>query len=174
MPSTETVLPDLADLDRPALERCSRRPACLASARARCSAGSTRGETDFARMTDLGRDAARRLAEAVPHQRRRPRTRDRSADGTQKFLLRLADGRRIEVGVHPRHAEADVLHLEPGRLRDGLRLLPDREDGVRPQPHAGGDRRAGPRPRRRDSAFATRPSTSSSWAWASRCTTTTR
>jgi 23S rRNA (adenine2503-C2)-methyltransferase len=55
-----------------------------------------RGVTDVAAMTDLRRELRERLARdfavrtpAIVH-------RDRSVDGTQKFLLRLADGRTIE------------------------------------------------------------------------------
>ena len=65
----------------------------------------------------------------------RPRARGRPAD---------------RVGVHSRHAVDDLLHLDPGRLRDGVRLLPDRQDGPGPQPHGRRDRRPGARARRRD------------------------
>ena len=55
-----------------------------------------RGVTDFAAMTDLGRALRARLARdfriATPAIARR----DVSEDGTQKFVLRLQDGRQIE------------------------------------------------------------------------------
>ena len=73
----------------------------------------------------------------------------RLEDGTQKFLLELADGTPIESGLHPGHAGADVLHLDAGRLRDGLRVLPDRQDGPDPAPDRRRDRRPGPRARAR-------------------------
>jgi 23S rRNA (adenine2503-C2)-methyltransferase len=102
VPSTETALPDLADLDRPALERLFE-AAGLPRFRARQVFRSIyrKGETDVARMSNLGAAAqaeiARRFRITTPvleHQ-------DRSADGTRKFLLRLADGRRIEAVYIP-------------------------------------------------------------------------
>jgi 23S rRNA (adenine2503-C2)-methyltransferase len=54
------------------------------------------GVTDVAAMTDLSRDLRRELE--VHAELRTPRVvgDDRSADGTRKFVLALADGRRIE------------------------------------------------------------------------------
>ena len=91
-----------------------------------------RGVTDFAAMTDLGRDlraelATRRATIATPVVVRQ----ERSDDGTTKFLLRLADGKLIESVCIPDTPGADVLHLDPGRLRDEVRLLPHRQDGDR-------------------------------------------
>ena len=55
-----------------------------------------RGVTDFAAMTDLGRDLRAHLAAqfvvTTPHVERK----ERSSDGTTKFLLRLVDGKLIE------------------------------------------------------------------------------
>jgi 23S rRNA (adenine2503-C2)-methyltransferase len=55
-----------------------------------------RGVTDFGLMSDLGRDLRAQLAVqfgiTTPHVERR----ERSLDGTTKFLLRLADGKLIE------------------------------------------------------------------------------
>ena len=55
-----------------------------------------RGVTDFALMTDLGRDLRSELAAhcaiSTPHVEHK----ERSEDGTTKFLLRLADGKHIE------------------------------------------------------------------------------
>ena len=55
-----------------------------------------RGVTDFALMSDLGRDLRQQLADEfdilTPHVVRK----ERSTDGTTKFLLRLADGKQIE------------------------------------------------------------------------------
>jgi 23S rRNA (adenine2503-C2)-methyltransferase len=102
VPSTETTLPDLADLDRPALEQLFE-AAGLPRFRARQVFRSIyrKGETDVARMRNLGAtvqaEIARRFRISTPileHQ-------DRSADGTRKFLLRLADGRRIEAVYIP-------------------------------------------------------------------------
>ena len=48
-------------------------------------------------MTDLPRELRAQLAADVhAHARRRSSQRETSADGTEKFLLRLADGRQIE------------------------------------------------------------------------------
>jgi 23S rRNA (adenine2503-C2)-methyltransferase len=102
VPPTETALPDLANLDRPALEELFE-AAGLPRFRARQVFRSIyrKGETDFARMKNLGAtvqaEISRRFRISTPileHQ-------DRSADGTRKFLLRLDDGRRIEAVYIP-------------------------------------------------------------------------
>ena len=60
-----------------------------------------RGVTDFAGMTDLGKtlrdELARQFTITTPVIERR----DRSEDGTQKFVLGLADGRHIEAVFIP-------------------------------------------------------------------------
>jgi 23S rRNA (adenine2503-C2)-methyltransferase len=55
-----------------------------------------RGITDFARMTDLGRELRAELAEACIITTPVVAGQERSEDGTVKFLLRLADGKHIE------------------------------------------------------------------------------
>jgi 23S rRNA (adenine2503-C2)-methyltransferase len=55
-----------------------------------------RGVTDFSRMTDLSRELRARLASELTIGTPVTVRRDRSVDGTEKFLLRLADGRLIE------------------------------------------------------------------------------
>src|SRR5687768_10393997 len=55
-----------------------------------------RGITDFAQMSDLSRDLRTDLAAACTIATPVVERRDRSADGTTKFLLRLADGKHIE------------------------------------------------------------------------------
>ena len=55
-----------------------------------------RGVTDFAGMTDLPRGLRAMLAEEFSLTTPRVITRERSADGTEKFLLQLGDGRQIE------------------------------------------------------------------------------
>jgi 23S rRNA (adenine2503-C2)-methyltransferase len=55
-----------------------------------------RGVTDFARMTDLSRALRARLAEELFVATPTVARRDRSEDGTQKFVLTLSDGRQIE------------------------------------------------------------------------------
>jgi 23S rRNA (adenine2503-C2)-methyltransferase len=55
-----------------------------------------RGVTDFAGMSDLGRDLRAELAEACTIATPVVERQERSEDGTTKFLLRLADGKHIE------------------------------------------------------------------------------
>jgi 23S rRNA (adenine2503-C2)-methyltransferase len=55
-----------------------------------------RGVTDFAEMTDLGRDLRSALATQFGIVTPDVVGRERSSDGTQKFVLRLADGQLIE------------------------------------------------------------------------------
>jgi 23S rRNA (adenine2503-C2)-methyltransferase len=55
-----------------------------------------RGVTDVEAMTDLPRDLRVTLAAEFTLGTPTIAARDRSADGTEKFLLRLADGRQIE------------------------------------------------------------------------------
>lgn len=89
--------PDIAELERPALEA-----ALAARGHPRFHARQIfrwlyrRGVTDADAMTDLSRELRAALASdfivstpALAH-------RDRSVDGTEKFLLTLADGRRVE------------------------------------------------------------------------------
>ena len=67
-------------------------------------------------MTDLPRDLRAALdgrlhcstTPAVAH-------RETSSDGTEKFLLRLADGRHIESVFIPDTPADDLLHLDAGR-----------------------------------------------------------
>jgi 23S rRNA (adenine2503-C2)-methyltransferase len=55
-----------------------------------------RGTTDFEEMTDLGRDLRRQLARDLHMSTPAVAKRERSSDGTTKFLLQLADGKFIE------------------------------------------------------------------------------
>jgi 23S rRNA (adenine2503-C2)-methyltransferase len=55
-----------------------------------------RGVTDFALMSDLGRDLRTELAAACTIETPQVVRSERSEDGTTKFLLRLADGKHIE------------------------------------------------------------------------------
>src|SRR5262245_10268929 len=89
--------PDLAELERPALE------AALAErGHPRFRAGQIfrwlyrRGVTDFGAMTDLSREARADPAAAFRATTPALAHRETSIDGTEKFLLRLADGRSIE------------------------------------------------------------------------------
>ena len=60
-----------------------------------------RGITDFAQMSDLGRDLRAGLAAACTISTPVVERRERSADGTTKFLLRLADDKHIEAVYIP-------------------------------------------------------------------------
>ena len=88
---------DLAELERPALEA-----ALLERGHEAFRAGQIfrwiyrRGVTDLAAMTDLSMELRSRLAEELALTTPALAHREVSADGTQKFLLRLADGRHIE------------------------------------------------------------------------------
>jgi 23S rRNA (adenine2503-C2)-methyltransferase len=89
--------PDLADLERPALET-----ALDARGHERFHARQIfrwiyrRGVTDVSAMTDLSRDLRETLANEFALSTPVLAHRETSADGTEKFLLRLADGRHIE------------------------------------------------------------------------------
>jgi 23S rRNA (adenine2503-C2)-methyltransferase len=89
--------PDLAGLEQHELERA------LASlgqprfhARQIFQWIHKRGVTDVELMSDLGRELRRELADQFDLATPEVLRRERSADGTTKFLLGLADGKRIE------------------------------------------------------------------------------
>ena len=60
-----------------------------------------RGVTDFSVMSDLGRDLRTQLAREFAVATPEVVGREESVDGTTKFLLRLADGKRIEAVYIP-------------------------------------------------------------------------
>jgi 23S rRNA (adenine2503-C2)-methyltransferase len=88
---------NLAELDRPALEA-----ALAARGHRRFHARQIfgwvyrLGITDVSAMTDLSRELRAMLAEEFAIAAPAIVQRDKSVDGTEKFLLRLADGRTIE------------------------------------------------------------------------------
>jgi len=88
---------DLAGLERPALEaaltECGYEPF---RGRQIFQWIHRRGITDVEAMTNLPRDLRAVLAKAFTISIPVVEARERSADGTEKFLLRLGDGRRIE------------------------------------------------------------------------------
>ena len=88
---------DLAELERPALERALAERG-LERFRARQIFGwlYRRGVLDLEAMTDLSLETRKTLATQFTVTTPRVVTRERSEDGTEKFLLRLADGRQIE------------------------------------------------------------------------------
>jgi 23S rRNA (adenine2503-C2)-methyltransferase len=89
--------PDLADLERGALETAlEARGHKRFHARQIFSWIYRRGVTDIDAMSDLSRDLRKTLAREFALSTPELVQREISADGTQKFLLRLADGRQIE------------------------------------------------------------------------------
>src|SRR5258706_8383462 len=96
-PPHATRTADLAELERPALEA-----ALAAAGERRFHAAQMfrwiyqRGVVDVDAMTDLSRDLRGRLASEFTLTTPTLVHRERSIDGTEKFLLRLADGRDIE------------------------------------------------------------------------------
>jgi 23S rRNA (adenine2503-C2)-methyltransferase len=93
---------DLAELERPEIE------AALAALGVPRFHGRqifhwiwARGVTDFSRMTDLAQPLRERLATSFTVGTPALESRQTSEDGTTKFLLRLADGRRIEAVYIP-------------------------------------------------------------------------
>ncbi len=88
---------DLAELERPALEAALRERG-YESFRARQLFAwiYRRGVTDVDAMSDLPRDLRASVARDFRLTTPAIVSRERSSDGTEKFLLRLADGRQIE------------------------------------------------------------------------------
>ncbi len=97
-----TTQPDLASLERAELET-----ALDARGQKRFHARQIfqwiyrRGVTDVAAMTDLSLELRTILADEFVITTPEIVTRERSLDGTEKFLLRLADGRQIEAVFIP-------------------------------------------------------------------------
>src|ERR1700738_1894655 len=94
--------PDLAELERPAIE------AALAErGHPRFHAGQVfrwlyrHGVTDVEAMTDLSRELRADLSSQFSISTPTLAHREKSIDGTEKFLLRLTDGRKIESGFMP-------------------------------------------------------------------------
>ena len=88
---------DLAELERPALEALLEgRGLDRFRARQLFRWIYRHGVTDLAAMTDLPRELRAALADEVTIATPTVVERERSADGTEKLLLQLADGRRIE------------------------------------------------------------------------------
>jgi 23S rRNA (adenine2503-C2)-methyltransferase len=93
---------DLANLDRPALETAlEERGHRRFRARQIFRWIYRRGVTDAAAMIDLPRELRAALAKDFSFTTPELAGRERSVDGTEKFLLRLADGRQIEAVFIP-------------------------------------------------------------------------
>ena len=63
---------------------------------------------------------------------------DRSADGTDKLLVRFADGETVECVSIPDRDRHTPVHLDPSGLPRRLRVLRLRPRGRAPQPDRGG------------------------------------
>ena len=95
--STHTELVDLAELELGALEeQFEKRGIRRFHGRQVFRWLWKRGVTDFHQMTDLGRSLRSRLSQEFTVNTPTVVKRDVSEDGTQKFVLRLHDGRQIE------------------------------------------------------------------------------
>jgi 23S rRNA (adenine2503-C2)-methyltransferase len=95
IPSSTEV--DLAELDRPALEAAlAERGHESFRARQLFAWMYRRGVTEVEAMTDLSRELRATLTASFKLTTPAIIGRERSSDGTEKFLLRLADGRQIE------------------------------------------------------------------------------
>jgi 23S rRNA (adenine2503-C2)-methyltransferase len=95
--ATRTVPADLAELERPALEA-----ALVEQGHERFRASQIyqwiyrKGVVDIEAMTNLSRELREALQSGFMLETPRIVARERSLDGTEKFLLRLGDGRQIE------------------------------------------------------------------------------
>src|SRR5579872_5627432 len=88
---------NLAELDRPELEAVLEAEGYPRfRARQIFQRLYRRGATEIAAMTDLPKELRRKLEDAFVVTTPAVRHREQSADGTQKFLLQLEDGRQIE------------------------------------------------------------------------------
>ena len=113
MASTERR-PDLSDLERPALESAlEERGHPRFHARQIFRWIYRRGVTDADAMTDLSRELRGSLARDFTLTTPVLARRETSADGTEKFLLRLADGRHIESVFIPDTPIADSGPRDP-------------------------------------------------------------
>jgi 23S rRNA (adenine2503-C2)-methyltransferase len=93
---------DLANLERPALEAAlEERGHRRFHARQIFSWIYKRGVTDLGAMTDLSRDLRASLKDQFTITTPEIVTRECSSDGTEKFLLRLTDGRQLEAVFIP-------------------------------------------------------------------------
>src|SRR5215510_12269523 len=89
--------PDLADLERPALESLvAERGLPPFRARQIFAWLYKRGVSSLGEMTDLPRELRQALADELVIGTPTLDHREKSTDGTEKFLLRLADGKQVE------------------------------------------------------------------------------
>jgi 23S rRNA (adenine2503-C2)-methyltransferase len=102
MRSAEDSRPDIAEIDRTALEQAFREAGIPSfHARQLYRWVYRKGVTDLSAMSDLGRGLRERLAASFRLSTLVPTGDDVSADGTRKLLFTLQDGRRIEAVYSP-------------------------------------------------------------------------
>ena len=163
-------------------------------------AADDRSARDAARdsLGDLGAGATMRIAQSASRRTTRASSssRSRTARRSRRCSSRASPARRARCRVpskktptrrprsttrttnpkspvaeyDPRHA----VHLDAGRLRDGLRLLRERRRRAEAPPAAPTRSSRRCSSAARASTTTSDSATSSSWAWASRSTTTTR
>ena len=132
-----------------------------------------RGVSDFLAMTDLGRELRTRLAQDFSLSTPVVAKQERSADGTTKFLLKLSDGHFIEsVFIPDTPSQTFCLSTQVGCAMGCAFCLTAKMGIVR-------NLTAGEIVGQyayccANSACSASASTSSSWGWANRCTTTKR
>ena len=133
-----------------------------------------RGVDDFERDDGPRGPAARAprgvLGDPGPRDRGPRPVAGRHGQGHPARPRRGRDRIRADSGGGP----DDALHLDTGRLFDGVQLLRHRVARVPPQPDDGRDRRPDLPHARRPWRRVAGSRTSSSWAWASRCSTCPR
>src|SRR3954468_15014275 len=129
-----------------------------------------RGVTDFGGMTDLGRELRSSLAAAFRIVTPELVRKETSSDGSTKFLLRLEDGQLIEsVFIPDTPANTFCLSTQVGCAMKCGFCLTGKRGIIRNLTPARSPGRCACWCA--SSACSTPASTSSSWAWASRCTT---
>ena len=107
-------------------------------------------------MTELPTAFRAALAEAFEMPRLKIASRQKSTDGTEKFLFRLHDGQPIETVAIPEGDRLTFCVSSQAGCALALRLLRDGPDGLRAQPRGVRDRRSGARARAaRSSVIAT-------------------
>ncbi len=84
-------------------------------------------------MTDLAQEFRAKLNEVATVAVPEIVEEQRSTDGTRKWMLRMDQVQGIETVYIPEPDRGTLVHLLPGRLRDGLLVLLDRPAGLQPQ-----------------------------------------
>ena len=108
----------------------------------RSGSGSTRRAcATSTSMTNLAKDYRAMLAEHFVIELPEVVTRQVSADGTRKYLVRIAGGHEVETVYIPEEGRGTLCVSQPGRLHADLLVLPHRHAAAGAQPDGGRDRR---------------------------------